>query len=304
MPVPSPAQRLAPFLERLAVRYHRVELLDTDPLALVRPFRDSCDREIAALFAALLSYGNVKQIRASVRDLFARMGGHPGRFVEHLDLSAAARQLAGFKHRFTDSDDILCLCHLLNQAMRGGSLEDAFLAGCRDDEPDLAPAAGRFVALLHAGDFAPAFRRARMMNRKSFRHLLPRPEGGSACKRIHLFLRWVVRPDDGLDLGLWRRVDAAKLLVPVDTHILRVAQNLGITGRKTHSLAAAREITAALRHTRPHDPAGLDFALCRLGILQACPTASQLDSCRACELHDPCARRKRLESVAARRTKR
>lgn len=287
--------RLRPFLDALVERYHHPALLGTDPLAAVHAMPDPLDREIGGLFAALLAYGNVKQIRRSLALLFAAMGNRPGRFVARFDHAAAAAALGGFRHRFTGAEDVLCLCHLLNRALDGGaSLEPFFLRGCRDDEPDLAAAAGRFVDNLRGLDFGPHFDRDAMLARASFKHLLPHAAGGSACKRVHLWLRWMVRPADGIDLGLWRAVPASRLLVPVDTHILRIARNLGLTRRATHSLAAAREITAVLRSVRPDDPVLYDFALCRLGILQACPTRGNPAACAPCELRAVCSEHARI----------
>jgi len=302
---PARGAHLRPFLDALTVRYHRAALLGTDPLAVVRGFADPDDREFAALFAALLAYGNVKQINASLRDLFTRMGGAPARFIRAwspADSFACLTAGGGFKHRFTDAEDLACLCHLLHHATRGGrTLEDVFIEGFDACEPDLVGAATRFVEALCAQPFAPHFDRARMLTKASFKHLLPVAARGSAAKRIHLFLRWVVRPDDGIDLGLWRRIPPEKLLIPVDTHIFRVGRNLGLIRRKTASLEAAREMTAALRAARPDDPVRYDFSLCRLGILGDCPPVSELARCRACDLHDVCARRRRLEPRTRRR---
>lgn len=287
---------LAPFLERLFISYHRPGYLGTDPLALVHEFSDPEDREFAALFAALLAYGNVKQIQKSLRSLFTAMGGHPAPFVRCFNWSEAQARLEGFKHRFTDAQDILCLCWLLHQAVQAsGSLEKAFARGYRPEESDLTSAASRFLDYLHAQEFAPYFDRETMLARGSFKHLIPRADRGSACKRLHLFLRWVIRPADGLDLGAWASIPPSRLLVPVDTHVLRIGQNLGLISGNTSSLEAAREITACLRGADPGDPVRYDFSLCRIGILRACPTASNLEACRSCELHDPCRRRQELE---------
>lgn len=292
---------LAPFLDALAARYHQPSLLRSDPLQLVHEFSDPADREIAALFCALLAYGNVKQILASLRRLFAAMDHAPAKFVREFDYSAAAQKLVGFKHRFTDEQDILCLCWLLHQVLADhGSIENFFLLGYDAAEPDLVGAAGRFVDNLCALPFAPHLDRDRMVDKSSFKHLLPRADKGSACKRIHLWLRWMIRKGDGLDLGLWVRIPAEKLLMPVDTHVLRISRNLGLTRRKAGSLLAAREITAALRKADPMDPVRYDFALCRLGILKACPTSSRLEQCRPCELHDVCRKRRQLESASLR----
>jgi len=295
------AAEIAPFLESVFARYHSPDYLGSDPLVMVREFSDRDDRQIAALFAALLAYGNVKQINVSLGRLFAAMGGRPGLFIREFQFDEAAEALAGFKHRFADERDILCLCCLLHQAVTARSLQDGFLLGVRENEPDLALAAGRFVDYLQGFDFAPYFSRSEMLARSSFKHLLPRADKGSACKRIHLFLRWMVRPDDGVDLGLWPQVSAARLLVPVDTHILRLSQNLGLSRRAVASLEFARDVTAVLREIDPEDAARFDFSLCRLGILKLCPSSSNLQTCGACELRSVCLKRKRLTAAAARR---
>lgn len=293
-----------PFLESVYDRYHRAEYLGSDPLVMVRSFDARGDREIAAVFAALLAYGNVKQINASLARLFSAMGGQPGRFVRDLDMTRARAALAGFKHRFADENDVLCLCWLLHQAMARQSLEAGFVDGVREGETDLANAAGRFVDYLQAFEFEPYFDREQMLSRSSFKHLLSRADRGSACKRIHLFLRWMVRPDDGIDLGLWPGISPGLLLAPVDTHILRLSTNLGFTKRKTASLEFARDVTAKLRLVDPDDPVRFDFSLCRLGILKLCPTKADLQWCGRCELYGACEKRRRLERNAARVTAR
>lgn len=281
------ANGLPAFLENLFVRYHRPEFLGSDPLSVVREFRDPADREVAALFAALLAYGAVRQINASLRALFGAMDSRPAQFVASARSPGAAAVLAGWRHRFTGPREALALARMVGGVIACGGLEEAFVAGLRDDEPDLAPAATRFTERLRAA--SDKSDRA-VIDGRAFRHLLPRPEGGSAAKRICLFLRWMVRPDDGIDLGLWPRVPAAKLIMPVDTHVLRIGGHLGLITRKSASLAAAREITAALRRIDPADPTRFDFALSRLGILRDCPTRPREDSCRRCELTGVCRR--------------
>ncbi|PKO18846.1 TIGR02757 family protein [candidate division BRC1 bacterium HGW-BRC1-1] len=295
-PSAAKVEELRGFLDDLMLRYHRPEFLGTDPLAMVHALPPGLDREVGALLAALLAYGNVKQIQRSLNILFTAMDGRPGRFVSQFNHHHAAAALDGFKHRFTTADDVLALCHLLHEALAGAdSLEPFFLRGCRfDDETDLALAAGRFVENLCAQDFGAHLDRETVITRTSFKHLLPRADHGSAAKRVHLWLRWMVRPADGVDLGLWRTVPASHLLVPVDTHLLRLGRHLGFTRLTTHSLAASREITAALRRVHPTDPTRYDFALCRLGILQACPTASRMEACLQCELRLACTTHRRL----------
>lgn len=259
--------RLRKYLEEVYQHYHRPEYLGSDPLVIVRRFESNADREIAALFSALLAYGNVKQINRDLVSLFRSMDWTPAAFLRDFRFAEASRRLDGFKHRFTDRTDVLCLCWLLHQLLRHSNLETAFVQGWREGETDLVAAASRFCDTLYSMDFGPYLDRSQMLSRTSFKHFLPRADRGSACKRIHLFLRWVVRQNDGIDLGIWKTIAPSRLLIPVDTHILRIAQQLGICSRRSASAAAAREITDHLRHFCPEDPVRYDFSLCRTGIL-------------------------------------
>ncbi len=291
------SSKLSTFLEAVYDRYHRPDYLGSDPLVMVRAFSDPADREIAALFAALLAYGNVKQINVSLGRLFDGMGTTPRQYIEAFDMTQARRSLGHFKHRFADADDILCLSWLLHQAVKSQPLEEGFRAGIHKGETDLAAAGGRFVDYLQSFDFAPYFNKETMLAKSSFKHLLPRADRGSACKRIHLFLRWMVRNDDGIDLGLWPGVSPSLLLVPIDTHVMRLSRNLGFTARQSASLAFSRDVTARLRKIDKNDPVRFDFSLCRLGILKACPTRSDINACRSCELHGVCDHRRTLEAA-------
>ncbi|MGH7162910.1 MAG: DUF2400 family protein, partial [Planctomycetota bacterium] len=157
---------------------------------------------------------------------------------------------------------------------RHGSLEELFLRG---DTGDLATALDAFCEALRGP--RPT---------RGVRFLLPRPSDGSACKRPLLFLRWVARRDDGVDLGLWRRVRPDRLIVPLDTHVHRIAYWLGLTARRSPSWRAALDVTQALRAYDPADPARYDFALAHLGILRDCPRRPVADKCAPCPLRPWC----------------
>ncbi len=249
-------------LERLSRRYDR-RFLGTDPVGIVRRFEDPADREVMAFLAAGLAYGRVASIRASLDDLLARFGTTPGTFVRGFDPRRDARRLQGFAHRFTRGRDVALFVWLLRQAgERAGSLERFFLAGDMPGTPDLEAAMDAFGARLFALDPGPL--RAGL---SGARWLLPLPCHRSVAKRHCLLLRWLVRPDDGVDLGLWTGVSPARLIVPLDVHLQRVARALNWTRRRTASWPMALEVTAHLRRLTPHDPVRHDFALCRLGIL-------------------------------------
>jgi len=264
----SSSADLKDVLEDLRRRYD-ARFLDSDPVGIVRRFDDPEDREIVALVAAGLAYGRVASIRASVEAVVARMGPRPARFVEAFEPERDAVRFDGFVHRFTRGRDVALLLHLVRQAReRSGSLESFFLEGDADPAtPTLGPALDAFGRRLFALDARPFVRKGTVPRGHGARWLLPVPGGGSACKRSCLFLRWMVRADDGVDCGLWRRVSAARLVLPLDTHLLRVVRALGWTRRKTASWRMALQVTERLRRIDPSDPTRFDFALCRLGIL-------------------------------------
>ena len=255
-------------LEDLRRRYDR-RFLDSDPVGIVRRFDDPEDREIVGLIAAGLAYGRVSSIRGSLESLLGRLGPRPSRFVASYDPARDAALFDGFVHRFTRGRDIALLLHLVRQVKeRAGSLESFFVEGDVDPvAPTLGPALDSFGSRLFALDARPFVRDGVVPHRDGARWLLPLPAGGSACKRSCLFLRWMVRPDDGVDCGVWTRVSPSRLVLPLDTHLLRVVRALSWTRRKSAGWPMALEATARLRALDPADPIRFDFALSRLGIL-------------------------------------
>ena len=260
---PASTPELRRRLDALARASDR-RLLDHDPVGIVRRFHDPRDREIAALLAAGLAYGRVASIRGSLERLFSMMGDHPWAFVTEGRRERAGRRLDGFVHRFTRGGDVAVLLDLVRRAVESaGSLEAFFVAGDPDpSSPTLEGAMNAFGERLFALDPALAPEAA-----AGARWLLPLPGAGSVAKRHCLFLRWVVRPDDGVDLGLWPRVSRARLVVPLDVHVQRVSQALGWTRRRSPCWAMALEVTSRLRALDPEDPIRYDFGLCHLGIL-------------------------------------
>lgn len=248
----SPAlRRRREELEALYAACNRHALIPPDPLELLYRHEDPADREIAGLVAALLAYGGVKQIVASGADALARMGRSPARFVREASPAEMASAFRGFKHRWTRGRDVAALLAGVQGAIRRhGSLERSFVAGMGVDDETVLPALAAWVALLRRG------------GGRSGRDLLSCPGKGSACKRLNLFLRWMVRKDE-VDPGLWTRVPASKLVVPLDVHMHRIARALGLTRRKQADLKAALEVTEAFRAIRPEDPVRYDFVLTR-----------------------------------------
>ena len=243
---------LGEVLERLYRRYNRREYVSPDPLQFLYNYDDLLDREIVGLIASSLAYGNVKQIIRSVEDVLRRIGGEPRRYLVLAKGQEIRKDLHGFKHRFTDGSHMAEMLLAIKEViMEYGSIYNGFLSLVKDEDPNILPALTRFVDLLD--------------KKRRLLFLIPSPDDKSPCKRLNLFLRWMVRKDE-VDPGGWCEISPSKLIYPVDTHMHKIALSLGITRRKNPSLGCAVEITRAFSKFSPHDPVKYDFVLTRFGI--------------------------------------
>jgi uncharacterized protein (TIGR02757 family) len=278
-------QPMRDVLEVLYSKYNQHSLIPPDPLQFIYRFSHPADMEIAGLLSALLATGRVEQIQKSLIKLFGIIGQSPYQFVIHFDESKRNR-LKEFKHRFTTGDDIADLLFLLKQAIkRTGSIEKYFLLGYNKTNENIIPALTQFCDSLlnsyadeHHGKIS-----------RGLKYLLASPSGGSGCKRINLFLRWMVRKD-GVDAGLWQSVDKAKLIVPIDVHMNRLCKILGFHNDKTTSIKTAIKVTSKFAEIVPDDPVKYDFALSRIGIVEDC-TGRYRPQCESCELFGFCCKR-------------
>jgi len=250
-----------------------------DPVAFVHGYDDPSDRELVGLTAACIAFGNVKTIRAKATDLLARVGPSPTRAAE--DPEGLRARLAGWKHRVFRGDDI---ARLLVGARRVQRLHGSLGASFGAELARSGSIREALAALCDAIRAEGGLRRGG--RRRGPSHLLPDPRGQSGNKRLLLFLRWMVRGPDGVDLGLWP-VDPALLLVPVDVHIHKLAQNLGFT-RRLPGWRATEEITRALARLDPADPTKYDFSLCHMGMLQRCPSRRDAVRCEGCGVKPVC----------------
>ncbi len=241
-------------LEQLYRFYHKAEYVHPDPLEFVWRYPSSADREVVGLIAAALAYGRVAQILKNVEVALAPLGEAPADFLRNATDPAVRGACTGFRHRFTSDGDLACLYIAIRNTLRmHGSLESCFHAHLDADASDTHNALNGFVLELTGRGFPCA------------NYLLPVPERGSACKRLHLYLRWMVRCD-AIDPGCWAGISPTLLIAPLDTHMHKVALGLNLVTRKQAGLAAARELTAAFRQWCPEDPLRYDFVLTRLGI--------------------------------------
>jgi uncharacterized protein (TIGR02757 family) len=267
-------------LDEVRARCDLVARREADPVGFAHAYSDRSDRELVALVAACLAFGNVKAIRAKMADLLDRLGPRPARLADRPQEVRA--RLRGWKHRVFRGDDVARLIIGARRLQRGhGSLGALFVSEL-----------GRTESLREAlGAWCDAIRAEGGLRRGGARrgpgHLLSDPRGPSSSKRLLLFLRWMVRAADGVDLGLWP-VDPATLLVPVDVHIHKLAKNLGLTRSRVASWRAAEEITRALARFDAADPTKYDFSLCHMGMLQHCPSRRDPLRCDGCGVKPVC----------------
>lgn len=293
------ASVLRPLLDGFVESRAWAERVRADPVEFAHRYPDARDAEVVALVSASLAYGRVDAFKQKLAWLFRRLGPHPARAVSALTVDGAAALLDGFVYRFNVPADVAVLLLGLGRTLeRHGSLEAAFLAAVGRAD-DWQGALAGFAAGVRAAAPEVAIVR-RLGPTRGLSHLLPSAEAGAA-KRLNLFLRWVVRPADGVDLGLWPRVSPSRLVIPLDTHVMRISRRLGLTRRATPGWATAEEVTASLRLLDAADPVRYDFALCHYGMSGVCPPTPLPDNCRACPLLAACATGRRVTRGAQRR---
>jgi uncharacterized protein (TIGR02757 family) len=286
-------KRLAPLLEDFYRKQPAGHRIKEDPIELPRRYTDPREIEAVALLASTLAYGRVPLFKAVVEKILALTGGSPYRYLMSFDPAREAPRFQGIYYRLNSTEDLFAFIYVMSRAVRQyGSIGALFLSLYREEEADLGPTLSRFVGALFSIDTAPVYGKSVIPD--GLRQLLSSPASGSACKRLNLFLRWMVRPNDGVDFGLWKEIPPGKLIIPLDTHIIRISRYLGLTARKSPDWKMAREITDSLKMLDPDDPLKYDFSLCHLGISGACPIEGNREKCAVCPLLGACRRGNRL----------
>jgi uncharacterized protein (TIGR02757 family) len=241
----------------------------TDPVHIVRRFTAPDDREIVGFCAAGLAFGRVASVLQSIESLLAVMGPQPARFVRDFDAVRERDRIAPLVHRWIRGRDLIALLLILQRMLReSGSIEAFFLEGDDPMQPHIGAALDSFSRRALATDLHEAYGR-RVPKQRGVSYFFPRPSAGSACKRLNLFLRWMVRRDE-IDLGVWTRLSPARLIVPLDTHVIRLGRCLRLTRYTSPGWKMASEITASLRNVDALDPVRYDFALCHVGMMNGC----------------------------------
>jgi uncharacterized protein (TIGR02757 family) len=241
-------------LDRLYLYYNDRKFVHPDPLEFLYDYDDIRDQEIAGLVASSLAYGRVVQILRSVELVLTKMVPTPSVFIKQSSDDLIYSVFADFKHRFTTGAELSCLLvNIKNVIIKYGSLNACFTAGLKKEDETVLNAALNFANELNA------------YQKKRCSSLMPSPVGGSAFKRLNLYLRWMVRRDR-VDPGGWDNISKSKLIVPLDTHMYRISLRLGFTKRKQADIRTALEITDSFKRFDKNDPVKYDFALTRLGI--------------------------------------
>jgi uncharacterized protein (TIGR02757 family) len=284
-PVTRRDQAIHAALERVRATCDHEARRAADPVGFVHRFTQPADQEIVALVAASLAFGNVTTIRAKLEDALRRVRRvipSPAKAADQPAKLLAA--MDGWIHRVFVGEDVARLMIGARRIqLQSGSLGARFATEL-EARGELRPALAAFCDALRAEGGLD-----RQGKRRGPAHILPDVRGQSAAKRLFLFLRWMIRPADGVDLGLWNaHVPTQALLCPVDTHIHKLSRNLGFTRRPDLSWRTAEEITAALARFDADDPVKYDFALCHLGMLQRCPSRKDPARCEGCGVKPVC----------------
>ena len=263
----STLRRLKAPLDRLYATFNHVESA-VDPVQVVRRYTTPADREVVAFCASALAFGRVASVLSTTESLLAVLGDSPAAFVRDFDSARDTDRLRPLVHRWIRGVDLIALLWILRRMIaEAGSIEGFFLDGHAASASDVGPALNRFSARARAIDLDAIY--GDRAGRRWVTYFFPRPDAGSACKRLNLFLRWMVRRD-AVDLGVWSGLSPSKLVVPLDTHVIRVGRCLGLTRYQSPGWAMASEITASLRRLDPEDPVRFDFSICHLGMMDAC----------------------------------
>ncbi len=241
--------------------------IEPDPLQFPHRFNDENDIEVMAFIASVFAFGNMKQIISSLNKFLLICNNKPYEFIKKSSLQISNSHKS-FTHRFYSSEDIFNFFQLLKSAYdEFGSLKNLFLVGNNAGEENLKNS----ITFFNKYFLEKANEKFKTLSR-GITFMFPLPEKGSACKRMNLFLRWMVRKDE-LDFGLWTclsgrqdEIPTSKLIIPVDTHIARICKQLKLTKKKNVSWKMAEEITNNLKKFDPNDPVKYDFALCHIGM--------------------------------------
>ena len=272
-------------LERLYRDFDYAGRVERDAIRFPLRYPDPRDRELVALLTACLAYGRVDLFGGALERVLAAMGP-PWAFIRDFDPRRDAARFDRFIYRFNRPRDLVAFCIAARDVLaRHDTLEKCFVAGDPDPTGPIGPALERFARTFLDADLGDVFPRGRIS--RGYRHFFPLPSTGGPCKRLHLFLRWMVRRE-APDFGLWTTVSPARLLIPVDTHIENMSRAIGLTRLRSRTWRMAEAITAQLAVADPADPVKYDFALCHKRMSGDCRDRRDPVVCEPCGLRAVC----------------
>jgi uncharacterized protein (TIGR02757 family) len=284
-------------LERLYREFDYDARLGRDAIQFPLRYAGAADRELVGLLTCCLAYGRVELFGRALDRVLRAMGPSPAGFVRDFDPRRQAGAFDGFLYRFNRPRDLVAFCVAARDVLaRHGTLEKCFLAGDADPRGPLGPPLERFARAFLDADLRAVFPRGRLS--RGYRHLFPLPSGGGPCKRLLLYMRWMVRRE-APDFGLWAGVSPARLLVPVDTHVENMSRAIGLTRRRSRTWRMAEEITARLAAVDAADPVKYDFALCHTRMSGDCRDRRDPVVCAPCGLRTICRHWRRARALAA-----
>lgn len=275
---------LKQLLEKVLAEFPPIERKGNDPILFPRKYLDMgrCPTEVeaVALLSAMMAYGSVTQFTKKIEAIMVACDWH---FLE-LITSKPNKDFPWVGYRMSTAEEIATFSYAIGRVIKKfGSLKEVFFEGYKKDSEIKSGLCSLRNAVYEAskdilGTEPP----------HGIRHLLPDPAAGGCCKRWCMFLRWMVRKNDGMDTGLWSEIPASKLLIPLDVHISQISRNLGLTTRKADDWKTAVEVSESLKKCCPDDPIKYDFALCHLGIAGKCTHGKDKEICKKCILSPVC----------------
>ncbi len=258
MIIPRKFKTLGDFLDEKVALYNQPDFIKDDPISIPHQYSKQQDIEISGFVAAVLAWGQRKTIINKCHEFFALMDHTPHDFILHHQ-EDDLKPFLNFKHRTFNATDALYFIEFFRWFYQHHtSLEEAFTAGLRPEDEDMEQSLIHFQHLFFSLSDAP---------QRTRKHIST-PERKSACKRLNMFLRWMVRQDgQGVDFGIWHNIRPNQLVCPCDLHVDRVARFLGLITRKQTDWLTAIELTNTLKQFDPKDPIKYDFALFGLGVV-------------------------------------
>jgi len=248
------------YLDGLIKIYEIPDFIKDDPVQFPHKYKIQQDIEVSGLISTCFAYGSRKKIIETLEYIHEIFNGSPSEFVINFHIDRDAELFKGFVYRYTQERDLILLIYVIGQALKEyGTLEKAFMNGFVADEKNIKQSLTNFVNLLRS--YLPCDE----VTCRGLFHLIPSPELGSACKRLNLFLKWMVRKPP-VDLNIWKNIPASKLIIPLDTHVARISRKWELTERKSNDWQTAEEITENLKKFDSADPVKYDFAIFGLGV--------------------------------------